>query len=110
MTHTGGGADGARAGRVSSLGAGQTPQGATPQGAGRSSPVPRAPVPPNDPLLRHPQYRGCFRKRPFRTRKEAREAAARVMVAEPGRKIRVYRCPYKKAVGEHWHLTSQGDR
>lgn len=108
MTHTLGGADGARAGgRNSSVGAQRTPPGGSPAqaGAGRSSPAARAP----DPLLSGPQYRGCFRKKPFTSRKLAREAAARV-TAETGKKIRVYRCAYKKLVGEHWHLTSKEDR
>lgn len=105
MTHTGDRANGARAGGVSSVGAQRTPPGGTPQGAGRSSPAARAP----DPLLSGPQYRGCFRKKPFTSRKLAREAAARV-TAETGKKIRVYRCAYKKLVGEHWHLTSKEDR
>lgn len=104
MTHTDERANGARAGGPS-VGAERTPSGASPKGAGTVYPAPRAP----DPLLTGSQYRGCFRKKPFTSRKLAKEAAARV-TADTGKKIRVYRCAYKKAVGEHWHITSKADR
>lgn len=58
--------------------------------------------------MRNARAQVCKNKRPFFSRKSARECRDRVKHTLR-KKQRVYKCPETKLIGEHYHLATKKD-